>query len=87
MLTFSIYLTFLFINFILTLNWTPHHRKEDKRSKKKFKIKTFDHKKWYSKKKNTLSTTPTCNFDATKLFFIYFVIYSFNDGNFFKDIL
>lgn len=63
-----------------------------KEAKKKLKIKTFDHKKWYSKKKKkkkkkTLSTTPTCNFDATKLFFIYFVIYSFNDGNFFKDIL
>lgn len=39
------------------------------------------------KKEKPLSTTPTCNFDATELFFIYFVIYSFNDGNFFKDIL
>lgn len=67
--------------------------KKIKAKNKKVKL-CFDHKKKFQKRKKErkkkkrekthVSTTPTCNFDATELFFIYFVIYSFNNGNFLK---
>lgn len=78
MLMFAIYLTFLFINFILfQLDPTPgHHEKETKCKQNYVTMRQATQK--------TLAVTSSYNFDATKLFFIYFVIYSFNTGIFKK---
>lgn len=78
MLMFAIYLTFLFINFILfQLDPTPgHHEKETKCKQNYVTMRQATQK--------TLAVTSSYNFDATKLFFIYFVIYSFTTGIFKK---